>query len=69
MIDPMQFERLIWIAKHPEPGDRPPVGLFGATTWPQEISDAAQAAVDEIERLVEVMEREADLTTGKDTGR
>ena len=58
MIDPIQFERLIWIAKHRDPGNKPPIGLFGVTTWPQEISEAAQAAIDEIERLVDILERE-----------
>lgn len=60
MIDPMQLERLIWIATHPDPGCKPPAGLFGTTTWPQEISGAAQAAVDEIERLVDILERETE---------
>jgi hypothetical protein len=58
MIDPMQFERLIWIAKHPGAGNKPPPGLFGVTTWPQEMSEAVQAAIDEIERLVDVLERD-----------
>lgn len=61
MIDPVQFERLTWIAKHPEPGDRPPPDLFGLTTWPQEISGAAQAAIDEIERLMDVVEKGSAL--------
>lgn len=62
MIDPIKFERLIWIAKNRDPCNKPPAGLFGLTTWPQEMSEAAQAAVDEIERLVDILEREVAAT-------
>ena len=59
MMDPVQFERLKWIARRWGIGVRPPQDLFGRTTWPQEVSGAAKAALDEIERLIEIIETSA----------
>lgn len=51
MMDEIHYKRLEWLGCNPESRARPPVPLFGLTTWPQEIAHACAEAVFEIDSL------------------